>query len=95
MKAKIIHVEGRRWFDKQNTYHTAKIVVYFEDFSRKDFSIPYSYGYGSMYEQHAYELLVREGIVKGGSQLSLECRENGIDYRETVIDVSRKKDLHI
>lgn len=94
-KPRVIHVHGRRWFERTNgnTYHSCDIWVDGEHVYRVDFA----YGYGSQFEQNASVWLQKHGYIKGKDDvflsLSYYCRENNIKYVSEVTDVQRKKDL--
>ena len=95
-KPKSIHVSGRRWFEKVNgnTYHSCTVWADGEFVGR----VPFTYGYGSQWEQTALDILKaavgRKRWLAGAKYpLSLFLRESGIKYRSEVVDVSRKKDL--
>jgi len=95
-KPKVIHVHGRRWFERTNgnTYHSVTVWVDGEQVHRLDFA----YGYGSMYEQNACDWLRHNGYMPGSQgdkyvSLSRYCREHGIKYVCECDDVRRKKDL--
>lgn len=56
MSVETIHIEGRRWFDRQygNTYHSVRAYVN----GTLVFVGPFQYGYGDQYVQTAMEGLV-------------------------------------
>lgn len=95
-----IEINGRRWFRKGpgNTYHSVQIVVDGEVVH----VVPYAYGYDRQYEETARAWLKREGYLPGiedepgrpGESLWRYCERVGCQYRDTVQDVSRKRDLH-
>ena len=99
-KVESITILAKTWFDKTygNSYFTATVYVN----NDRAFDIPFTYGYGSMYEQVAFEQLVEKGYLKpldnksscyGWYPPSLHCRENGIKLISEIVTVARKKDL--
>lgn len=98
-KPRVIHIHGRRWFEKVNgnTYHTCSIYVDGEHVHK----IPFSYGYDSQYEWNAADWLEENGYLpnrehhENGSGESLWrcCERHGIKLVNEVDDVQRKKDL--
>lgn len=99
MEITSILVIGRRWFQKSygNTYHTFEIHLNGTFLYRSD---PV-YGYGDQFEFNALDFLVSRGYLDvprgahGGftKLLSLACRDAGISYEVTVVDVPRERDL--
>lgn len=100
MKPKIIHISGKRWFERVNgnTYHSYKIWIDGEHVHY----MPFSYGYGDQYAWNAWEWLIKnnyldpipEAIKHGGYEAPWHyCREHGIKFVYEVADVNRKKDL--
>jgi hypothetical protein len=87
-------IEARKWFEKVNgnTYHS----VYIFENGKLIASCPYTYGYGTHYEQTALELLHSVGIAKEFNILWKFAESIG---REKVLiicqDVPRKKDLKL
>ena len=98
-KTRVIHISGRRWFERRNgnTYHTANIYVNGECVG----SVPFSYGYGSQFEWNARQWLKENGFLPGiedhpnggGDSLWRYCDTHGVKYTQEVVDVSRKRDL--
>ena len=89
-------IVGRRWFDGNNTYYSAEVVVD----GKLVHNITPTSGYGSQYEQDSWDWVVSQGLANPeryshGScqQPSRYCRENGIPFHSIVSDVSRKRDL--
>ncbi len=90
----LIHIEGRRWFDRKNgnTYHSSKIYIDGNFFDR----VRPQYGYDDHYITTAFELLQRVGKVEMESSHQAPwryCQENGINFYSEVADVTRKGDL--
>ena len=95
----VIHVHGRKWFDKVNgnTYHSATVYVD----GRKVHESGCVYGYGDHYLQTATEWLDRAGLLPGiehyesGGTESLwrYCERSGIRFTYDVDQVTRKRDL--
>jgi hypothetical protein len=98
-----LNIAGRRWFQKSygNTYHSVQVTATYSDGSTKTLRSGKRYGYDDHYIQTAIELLIAEGILSAPSSsdvtsfmpLSLFCRNNGIEYANSVADVSRERDL--
>lgn len=61
-KIRSITIIGKRWFDRVNgnTYCSSRVLINGEEVLR----IPWTYGYGSFYEQKAKEVLREKGIIK-------------------------------
>lgn len=91
---KTLDVHGRRWFQRTygNTYNSASITIDYGLETEKRVELGIGYGYGSMFEQRAVERLKEAGYPVS-FPLSKWCRENGVIYRESVVDVPRRKDL--
>jgi len=83
-KPKVIHVSGRRWFDKAsgNTYHTCRIWA--------DVDCVYvsgiTCGCGSQYKATAESWLYENGYLE-------DIGKKGITFVSDVSDVGRLKDL--
>lgn len=87
-------IKARRWFDKPNgnTYHSAEVIKNGESIGK----VPYTYGYGSHYEQTALEILEKIGEVKEKEFHHLWQWIESIGKENVYIDlqdVRRKKDL--
>lgn len=99
IQVKIIHIEGRRWFDRinGNTYHSCEVFVNGESVGIS----PMDYGYDSAYIQSGYDLLVEKEYLPdtksptNGSSTPLwrVCEDEGIELITRVTD-GRKRDLH-
>ena len=99
-KPKNITVMGRRWFNRGpgNTYHS--VVVAADGVTVA--TVPFAYGYGSMYLQTAADVAEAAGLmpgrehhVNGGAEsLRWYCRRNGITFSDDVCDVYARRDLH-
>jgi len=98
----IIHINGRRWFQKSygNTYHTVTVNIDGEHV----FSSGQEYGYGDQYQQTAWEWINANadklGIeplkvhANGGNEAVYQYVERtGNKVVNTVSDVSRERDL--
>lgn len=98
-KPKIIHIHGRRWFERTNgnTYHTCDIWVDGDHVQKLGFQ----YGYGTQYEWNACQWLAENGYLRGyqrhengsGESLWRWCERNGVKLVNEVSDVQRKRDL--
>ncbi len=84
-------VIGRRWFERVNgnTYHSVKV---YKDGQLIGY-VPFTYGYGSQYEQTALELIKKDDPYIEVSML-WQLRDAGdIELVNEVIDVQRRRDL--
>lgn len=90
-----ISVVARRWFQRTygNTYHSVQVTVNGSVIGY----VPFTYGYGSQWEQTAIELLKAKFPEYGGefSWPRMRAEKLGDSYFSTVCDVQRKKDLAI
>ena len=94
---RIIHINGRRWFDRRNgnTYHSVK--AWADGAFLMD--CQFSYGYGDQYMQTVQGQLETQGWkferwANGIKQsLSDYCVDHGIRLVCDVADVGRKADL--
>jgi hypothetical protein len=94
-----ITVFGRRWFQHGpgNTYCTAAVLVNGEVVGR----VERTYGYGTFYEQAAWNLLEAKGLVPGWERYAngmrepawAYCKRLGIAYHYEAADVARRGDL--
>lgn len=86
-----IEIIGRRWFQKSmgNTYHTVQILLNGELLAESEMN----YGYGDHYLQTAMDLIAAHTDLKPTWPLTVWARENGVDLRISVQDVSRRRDL--
>lgn len=98
----IIHINGRRWFQKSygSTYHTVTVDIDGE----RVFSSGQTYGYGDQYQQTAWEWINANadklGIeplkvyANGGNEAVYQWTDRtGHKVVNNVADVSRKSDL--
>ena len=98
-KPRVIHIHGRRWFERTNgnIYHTVEIWIDGEHIHKCEFE----YGYESQYEWTAREWLAKNGYLPGikdresggGEPLWNYCRGRGISFVNEVDDVPRRRDL--
>lgn len=94
-----ITILGRRWFEKTNgnTYHSSEIYINDKFYKKIDFL----YGYGDHYLFTAYELLLKDDILKDVKQYENGTREilwgycdrKGIKLINSATDVQCKRDL--
>jgi len=92
-KANIIHIHGRRWFDRinGNTYHTVEIIIDGEHAHKSVME----YGYERAYMQTAQEWLEANGYLPGikhhenggGEPLWQYTERQGMKITDTVDDV--------
>ena len=82
MEIKLL-IEGFEWFDKinGNSYHTIKIT------NLKDNCVIYRsenivYGYGSQYEQTAYDELIKLGLVKEEDRFNHDLNRQRFIFRK-------------
>lgn len=92
-----VTVEGRRWFDGANTYHSVRVTT---DLGH-DLIAGFTYGYGDQYMQTAHELLADAGVLpilrySNGATVTLRRVAQGLNFtlHDNVQDVKRKRDLH-
>lgn len=97
----MLTIIGRRWFDKVNgnTYHSVELWREGKMLGR----VPFTYGYGSQYQQTALEMAVKLGLYPdtpgphGGylayQQFVFSKASGGDGNHFSVSDVRRKKDL--
>jgi len=86
---KKIEINGKRWFDGNNTYHTVEIYVNDRHFH----SSGITYGYERQFEQTAKAWLFHKDYIGECFGLWRYCEKNGIEYVATVEDVKTKKEL--
>lgn len=96
MKAKLktIDIQGKEWFDRinGNSYHSARITINYGMKSEQNFRVPFSYGYGSMYEQNTFELLRGQGIIKETDRM-YTLQESGVIIRSSIQRNCLKRDV--
>jgi len=90
----VITIVGRRWFDGHhgNTYFRSDIHVNGDLVH----TIPFEYGYGSMYSQAAFEWLTDNGYLSmdRGDAVWQYCQDHDITVVDTVSDVRKQRDLN-
>jgi hypothetical protein len=91
---KSITIIGRRWFGRRNgnTYCSSTIIV---DGTVAGRTGP-EYGYGTYYEQAAWQELGRLGLTPDrneGEPPWQYCQRKGIAYHASASDVARERDL--
>jgi len=76
-QVKAITIHGKEWFDRinGNSYHSVR--VYVDGIAH---ALEFDYGYGSMYEQRAGELLKELGVLPSATCLYSQCAKLGINY---------------
>lgn len=90
----VITVITREWFNKRSGHasFTATAIV-----DGKKIEIPYTDGYGEYYQQVAFEVMKKEGMlpipVVGKEVLHEYCSRNNIILNTQKIEVVRQKDL--
>lgn len=87
----LIEIQGRRWRQKStgNTYHSVQVFLNGELLAETRMQ----YGYDDAYMQTAMELIREHTDLDPTYPLTIWTRENNIDLRYSVIDVSRQRDL--
>ena len=92
-----IVIEGRRWFDGTNTYHTARVVIVKDGAVVLDEVAPFQYGYGDCYMESALGLMVDRDLIDTARRLmrSPVSRENKTVVIQSVADVKLRRDLHL
>jgi len=95
---KTIDVNAKEWFDKVNgnSYFSAIVTLDYGTEQEKSYILPFKYGYGNHYQDMAFELLKKEGLVdKVHSTLSFwrYCKERGIILRTSKQENCKKRDL--
>ena len=93
-KPRVIHIHGRRWFEKTNgnTYHTVVIWIDGEHVYKSGIT----YGYGNHHEQTAEEWLRKNRYLRGIGEFQTirgYCDDRDIKYVNEVDDVAQRKDL--
>lgn len=84
---KVSHIQGRRWFQKGNTYHS--VAISYADGS-EDY-IPFEYGYDFQYLVTALKHLEKKGYAIDAQRPWTSTDNLGCTY--DVLDVARKRDL--
>ncbi len=98
-KIKTIDVTAKEWFDKVNgeSYFAGTVTINFGMRTEKTFKMPFQYGYGDHYQQMAFKLLQKEGIIpdtwEGGSHWQY-YRDNDIIVRNTKHKNCLKRELN-
>lgn len=103
MRIKTIDVNAKEWFDKVNgnSYFSGIITLDYGLKSRKEYKIPFQYGYGDHYIDMAMQELIKQGVIKikrndNGTYQPLwqYCKDNKIILRTAKKDNCLKKDLN-
>lgn len=92
MQVSSIIVFGRRWFDGQNTYHDAEIIVNGGEVYHRTYR---TYGYGDHYLTTATKWLYDQEIIESERPLHRYCLERGIKFITSSVNVASKRDLNI
>lgn len=85
-------VIGRRWFEKTNgnTYHSVEVY----EGNKRLVRVPFAYGYGSQWQQTAFQELVKLGLYQDTPDDYRRFHfSDGDGHLFSVTDVARKKDL--
>tara|TARA_R100000935_G_C2705832_1_gene112121 strand:+ start:117 stop:476 length:360 start_codon:yes stop_codon:yes gene_type:complete len=94
---KTIDINAKEWFDKinGNSYFSGTITINYGMESEETFFIPFTYGYGSYYEQEAKSILTQFNkiSVDYGKPFSMYCRENNIILRRTLKENCLRREL--
>lgn len=90
-RRKVTHIEGRRWYDSFNTYHSVRIN--FNDGTTE--YIPFTYGYDTAYIQTAEEWIKAnvKGIKNPDGLTGTRFLREVLSATYSAVDVKRKKDL--
>ena len=102
-KIKTIDVNAKEWFDKVNgnSYFAGTVCINFGMKNQVNINMPFTYGYGSYYEQEAMNVLISNKIVKdaesyssGGAEcLWRYCERHKIIYRHSIQRNCLKREL--
>jgi len=94
MSKKLFTVDALRCFESRNgnSYH-ACLITRHEDGAQ--IKCPFTYGYGSQYEQTALEAMLKAGWIDASytDKYWMYDRENGYPILWSVRDALRKRDL--
>lgn len=90
---KTIDIQAKEWFDKVNgnSYFAGQIIVDYGMPSEKIFKMPFQYGYGTQYEQEAFDVLNKENITD--KKRKWELAQEGIIVRCHKQEKCLKKDV--
>jgi hypothetical protein len=90
-------IEGRRWFDGMNSYHTAHVTVVKDGAVVLDEVAPFQYGYGDCYMESALSLMVDRDLIDIARRLmrSPASTKNKTVVIQSVTDVKLRRDLHL
>ena len=90
---KKLNINCKEWFDKinGNSYFAGTIEI--DD--KETFLIPFSYGYGTYYEQEAKAILTEFNKISLNYSLSLYsyCKENNIEFKSNLKENCLKREL--
>ena len=88
-----INIRCKEWFDNLNgnSYFAGTIQIN----DKETFLIPFSYGYGSQYEQEAKAILTQFNKISCdyGQNLRTYCKQNNIIFISNIIKNCLKKEL--
>ena len=95
---KTIDINAKEWFDKVNgnSYFSADITLDYGTKMEKKYKLPFQYGYGEHYQDMAFDLLKKEGLVDSvHSTLSFwrYCKERKIILRTSKQANCKKREL--
>jgi hypothetical protein len=83
MTIKTIDINAKTWFDKTygNSYFAAIVTIDYSLPTEQTIKIPFTYGYGSYYEQKAKEVMQKMELMPANISLWEHCQNNGIVLR--------------
>lgn len=92
-KVRTIDIQAKEWLDRVNgnSYFAGLVTVNYGLDDESSFNMPFQYGYGSQYEQEAFNVLKEKGIIDTTSLYDI--RSNGIIVRSSIQDKCLKKEL--
>jgi hypothetical protein len=93
---KTIDIQAKEWFDKinGNSYFSAVITLNYGMKYEKTIKIPFTYGYGTYYEQESkYVLTELNYISPGHESLYSFCKRNNIILRSNKKEKCLKREL--
>jgi hypothetical protein len=93
-KPKVIHISGRRWFNRAKGHSYYSVTVWTDDGLAGQTNC--AHGYDGQYRESAKEILINKGYLKGidaHTSLWRYCCAHKIRFVDECVDVQRRKDL--